>query len=281
MSCIKHIISALSKIKLSVKQSLILWFVGFSLSYIFSSVFTNHVSMHLSDSSTVLDSLRSFDFTILSDWKIHYAELSVFFKLLPVILLLYFIFHSLYSSGVVKQVADGIGTRKNFMDGIRKYGPSFIGLNLMFMLIYFVILGASMGLYFSSNLNPFETLRDADWINRFLSHLVPALLIIFIVRNWHQVAKIQLINEEHGFWKNLAKSLTKSFKNFFGLSIIQIIYLVVIILVVALESFLQDQLDFSESYTFWTMTLIIQLFILLRISLKFNQFWALKKQLDY
>jgi len=274
-------VAALGQFKLSVKQSLILWFVGFSLSYIFSSVFTNHVSMHLSDSSTVLDSLKSFDFTILSDWKIHYAGLSVFFKLLPVILFLYFIFHSVYLSGVVKQVVDESGTRKTFMDGIRKLGPSFIGLNLIFIVIYLVILGCSMGLYFSSNLNPFETIRDADWINRFLSHLVPAILVIFVVRNWHQVAKIQLVNEETGFWENLGSSLKSSFRKFFGLSAIQLIYLIAIILIVVLESFLQDQLDFTKSATFWVMTLFIQVFILLRISLKFNQFWALKKQLDY
>jgi len=267
-------------LKSSLVQSLLLWLVGFTLSYIFSSVFTNHFSMHMSDSATVLESLASFDFTILSDWKIHYAEFNVFIKLLPVILLLYFLFQSVYSSGIIKQVVDDSVTKKTFFEGVRMFGFKFIGLNTLFLILYLIVLGISLGLYFSSNLNPFETVRDDDWTNRFLLHLIPAIILICLIRNWHQVAKLKLVSDGNSFLNKLLHSFRLSFKRIINLGLIQLVFLLLLAVLIIVENLLKDQLDFTNSISFWLLSLLIQCFVICRITMKLNQFWAINKALD-
>jgi len=280
MTVIKYISFALKNLKSSLVQSLLLWLVGFTLSYIFSSVFTNHFSMHMSDSATVLESLASFDFTILSDWKIHYAEFNVFIKLLPVILLLYFLFQSVYSSGIIKQVVDDSVTKKTFFEGVRMFGFKFIGLNTLFLILYLIVLGISLGLYFSSNLNPFETVRDDDWTNRFLLHLIPAIILICLIRNWHQVAKLKLVSDGNSFLNKLLHSFRLSFKRIINLGLIQLVFLLLLAVLIIVENLLKDQLDFTNSISFWLLSLLIQCFVICRITMKLNQFWAINKALD-
>ena len=149
-----------------------------------------------------------FDFTVMSDFMIHYGSgLNVIISVVLVCILVYVFVHIYLTGGFSNFIVRGYKGlhRDDFFAGANKYFTRFVRLELLFFGIYILLFGMANFSFMEGGLDPFKLESDTALINRFLWCNGIALVLIFFVRIIHDSIKLCIVDSEKAMDLSLNK----------------------------------------------------------------------------
>lgn len=253
-----------------------MWMMVYLFNVLFAAIMLlpakNFLTNTIGNSLAADKILKKFDYPYISDIIDNHIFTMSMIKDQSIVVIILFLFFSIFMmGGIIGSIRRGQGfSFRPFWSDCGYYFWRFLRLTIFFLIIHAIALTLAGFAFSSIGLNPFKMESDAVFVTRFkIVGTIYLFLAVFIFMI-QDYAKLQIVKMDKTFINRpILQSIRLIFKNFFPCLLLYLINIFFFLLIAGLYYLLRTNLKMTSDGTILMAFLIGQLFLMVRIGLKF------------
>jgi len=175
---------------------------------------TQVLDASIGNSLSLKSLVDGFDYTVFSDFvNVHGGSFSVLFGQMRWMAMIYLVFASFISAGLIYVLSRRSKDYGDFFKGGSHYFAKFFFIDIIFLVVIIVIVGVSLGTIGTLfNIAPTEFDTELTFLRWALVIVILAILLITVLTLWKVKSKFHYLNSDDGIWGSVGQGI----KGFWG-----------------------------------------------------------------